>query len=144
MNFRPLHDRVVVKRIESEETNRDRYGRNERTYFSVKLPLRAADGSIYALCGISTDITEHKKNLEQIHQLAYYDALTGLPNRRAFDQAIAERTAVGTNSAFALMFIDADDFKQINDRHGHDVGDAALAGFARRARAGSSSPTRRA
>lgn len=69
---------------------------------------------------------------------ALIDALTGLPNRRAFDQAIARRVAAGSDdaNAFALMFIDADDFKRINDVHGHGAGDAALASLARRARAG--------
>jgi diguanylate cyclase (GGDEF)-like protein len=66
---------------------------------------------------------------------AHLDALTGLPNRRAFDQALAARLARAPTDGkpFALMFIDADDFKQINDRHGHEAGDAALFGFARRA-----------
>ena len=125
-----LNDRRVLagERIESEETNRDRYSRNERTYFSVKLPLRTADGKIYALCGISTDITEHKKNLEQIHQLAYYDALTGLPNRRLLLEHLQFALARSARSRHegALLFIDLDNFKQLNDTLGHDMGDLLL------------------
>lgn len=69
---------------------------------------------------------EHRK----IIQLAHTDALTGLANRRIFDQTLAERVARhrdGTNRhPFALCYLDLNGFKPINDRHGHDVGDEVL------------------
>lgn len=66
---------------------------------------------------------------------AYVDPLTGLPNRRAFDEALANRIYAdeSSRSEFALMFIDSDNLKQINDGFGHDAGDAALIAFAHRA-----------
>lgn len=59
---------------------------------------------------------------------ALYDALTGLPNRAFFEQQLAEscRTHEGHSNRFAVMFIDLDDFKPINDNHGHATGDAVL------------------
>ncbi|MEX0739404.1 MAG: EAL domain-containing protein [Pseudohongiella sp.] len=110
--------------------------RNQKTYdfLSVKLPLRNPDGSIYALCGISTDISEHKQIRDQLHQLAFFDSLTGLPNRRLvldrLDHALANRNQTGYEGA--LLFLDVDDFKVVNDTLGHDTGDYLLQLLARR------------
>lgn len=110
--------------------------RNNRQYdfLSVKIPLRNPDNSIYALCGISTDISEHKQIRDQLHQLAFFDSLTGLPNRRLvldrLDHAMASRNKTGYEGA--LLFLDVDDFKVVNDTLGHDIGDQLLQMFARR------------
>ena len=133
-----LHDndrRVLLgERVECEEINRSLDGHEERTFLSVKLPLRHPDGSIYALCGISTDISEHKRNLDQIHQLAFYDTLTGLPNRRLLidrlQHALAQRAR--SKKEGALLFIDLDNFKDLNDTLGHDMGDRLLQQVAQR------------
>ena len=130
------NDRRVLsgERVECEEINRSLDGREEHTFLSVKLPLRHPDGSIYALCGISTDISEHKRNLEQIHQLAFYDTLTGLPNRRLLidrlQHALAQRAR--NEKEGALLFIDLDNFKNLNDTLGHDMGDRLLQQVAQR------------
>ncbi len=65
---------------------------------------------------------------EELERMATHDALTGLHNRRHCDERLAERMAVGqrTGRAFALLVLDADHFKQINDRFGHATGDAVL------------------
>ena len=131
------NDRRVLQlgeRVEREEISRRLDDSTERTFLSVKLPLRHPDGSIYALCGISTDISEHKRNLEQIHQLAFYDTLTGLPNRRLLidrlQHALAQRTR--SQKEGALLFIDLDNFKDLNDTLGHDMGDCLLQQVAQR------------
>jgi len=121
-------------RVEEEEVNRSADGKVVRSYVSVKLPLRDTHGNIYALCGISTDMTKRKQSEEAIHQLAFYDPLTGLPNRRLLHDRVQqllmtfERTPMGA----ALMFIDVDNFKDINDTLGHDAGDALLRQMAQR------------
>ncbi|MEW5902863.1 MAG: diguanylate cyclase [Pseudomonadota bacterium] len=86
------------------------------------------------LLGVSRDISERKKAEEQIRNLAFYDPLTQLPNRRLlldrFDQVVA--ACKRSQRHAALMFIDLDNFKPLNDAHGHDVGDLLLIEVARR------------
>jgi len=96
--------------------------------WTVKLPLRREDGSIYALCGISTDITERKDIEEHMQHMAQYDALTHLPNRALFDDRLKQALAAAQRNStrLALMFIDLDKFKPVNDTYGHGVGDLLL------------------
>ncbi|WP_240549292.1 MULTISPECIES: putative bifunctional diguanylate cyclase/phosphodiesterase [Halomonadaceae] len=105
-------------------------GRDESvfTFLSIKLPLRRADGSIRALCGISTDVTEYRDIQESKHRLTFYDSLTGLPNRRLLLDRL-EMVVKGTRRSeryAALLFIDLDDFKVINETQGLQRGDRFL------------------
>jgi diguanylate cyclase (GGDEF)-like protein/PAS domain S-box-containing protein len=83
---------------------------------------------LVGIFGVGKDITELKKKEEKIQYLAYHDSLTGLSNRVAFaemlNQAVSD--AKRTNEMFAMMFMDLDRFKIINDTLGHDVGDQLL------------------
>jgi len=123
-------------RLVEEENNRSLDGSQKHTYLSVKLPLRDEAGNIYALCGISTDITEHKQQQQEIHQLALYDALTGLANRRMLldrlQHAVALRERQTDLAQGALLFIDLDHFKDLNDTLGHAMGDQLLKQVAQR------------
>ncbi len=78
--------------------------------------------------GIHHDITERKKAEEQINTLAFYDQLTGLPNRTLLMDRARQATALSARegSHCALLFIDLDHFKTLNDTHGHGAGDALL------------------
>jgi diguanylate cyclase (GGDEF)-like protein len=80
------------------------------------------------------DITERKKAEEQIRQLAFYDTLTHLPNRRLLLDRLGKAMAVSkrSNRFGAMMFLDLDKFKSLNDTHGHDMGDLLLIEVARR------------
>ena len=103
-------------------------------FLSIKIPLRSSSGDITALCGISTDITELHRNRAAIQRLAYYDALTELPNRRMLqermEQALLAQKETGVIAG--ILFIDLDQFKNINDERGHEVGDAVLCAVAQR------------
>jgi len=83
-----------------------------------------------------TDITQDRHNEEQIRQLAYYDALTGVPNRRLLEDRLdhAIRHAHRTGLLLAVIFIDLDEFKKVNDSLGHSVGDELLLQFTNRVR----------
>jgi len=80
------------------------------------------------------DITANKEAEARIHRLAYYDPLTSLPNRRLLQDLLGQVLAAGKRSGRygALIFLDLDNFKPINDTHGHDVGDLLLIEVARR------------
>ncbi len=122
------------ERVADEEASILVRNQQQHDFLSIKIPLRNPDNSIYALCGISTDISELKQIRDQLHQLAFFDSLTGLPNRRLvldrLDHAMAGRNKTGYEGA--LLFLDLDDFKVINDTLGHDAGDQLLQMFARR------------
>ena len=96
--------------------------------------IRNAQGAVTHYIGIFSDITERKAAEAKIEYLARHDPLTNLPNRTLlrdrFDQAMAR--AMRNSTRVALLFLDLDRFKHINDSLGHDVGDRLLQGIAER------------
>lgn len=92
------------------------------------------DGNLTHYAALFRDITELKQSEQQIRNLAYYDPLTGLPNRRLFHDrlSVALSHAHRSHSRLALVYIDLDRFKRINDSLGHSVGDQVLVNVSER------------
>jgi diguanylate cyclase (GGDEF)-like protein/PAS domain S-box-containing protein len=90
--------------------------------------LRNDAGEPHSILSINTDISNRKTADARIHNLAFYDVLTGLPNRALLRERLEEKLAAASTpkSMGALMLIDLDDFKTLNDSSGHDVGDLLL------------------
>ncbi len=105
-----------------------------RHLHNVYVPDVREDGRVVGVYALSSDVTALKQVERQLSELARVDSLTNLPNRRAFDERLRE--AVGRSRRaerpMALMFLDIDHFKQINDTYGHGVGDGVLKEFAQR------------
>ena len=99
--------------------------------------VTAPDGSITHYVGTFSDITENKDAVAEIHRLAYYDPLTHLPNRRLLQDRLGQELAAATRNGLhgAILFLDLDNFKTLNDTRGHDAGDQLLIEVARRLRA---------
>jgi diguanylate cyclase (GGDEF)-like protein/PAS domain S-box-containing protein len=145
-SFAEIHpdDREHVKRVFREIV---RSGIGLRTDFRFLLPdgcirhmesrgglIRNSKGEASRVVVVSRDITERKLAEEKIQNLAFHDVLTGLPNRRLLNDRLIQTMAASKRSGHyaALMFIDLDNFKPLNDRHGHAAGDLLLEEVARR------------
>lgn len=125
-----LFEKVVTDYI-TKKTDRYkceyRIKRNDDTYIWVSDVGAATwdeQGLPIRMVGSHTDITEQKKALEQINQLAYYDDLTKLPNKFALQEQINK--LCNNNDKFAVIFISLDNFKSINDLFSHTIGDSLL------------------
>lgn len=106
----------------------------ERALHTIYLPDTGPDGVVRGLYALSTDVTERRQFERRLTQLARTDSLTGLPNRYSFNEQLVSVLLRGrrAHSFTALLFLDIDKFKLINDTYGHGVGDEVLREFARR------------
>jgi len=98
--------------------------------------VKAADGTTSHYVGAFSEITKHKEAEAEIHRLAHFDPLTNLPNRRLLHDRLehALTSSARTRRFGAVLFLDLDNFKVLNDTRGHDVGDELLVETARRIR----------
>jgi cyclic di-GMP phosphodiesterase Gmr len=106
-------------------------GPAKKVFLTAHRPVQIAERNL--LISSSTDITEQKVLEDHLFRSAYYDELTGLPTRRLIEHRVNNLLQRdGSQSRFALAFLDVDNFKHINDYYGHAVGDALLVEMARR------------
>jgi len=99
----------------------------------VATPLRDGEGKVSRIVVASRDITHQKQSEERVRWIANHDSLTGLPNRLLFQERLDHMVHPDEGeSHFALLLLDIDEFKRVNDTLGHDAGDALLCAFAER------------
>ncbi|CAM5211068.1 Diguanylate cyclase (GGDEF)-like protein/PAS domain S-box-containing protein OS=Castellaniella defragrans OX=75697 GN=HNR28_000027 PE=4 SV=1 [Castellaniella defragrans] len=143
-----LDDENVVALIERDEQQVLQFGQRvmtqkrifspalgkELTYLTVKAPLRNAAGQIEAVCTLMTDVTERMEAEERAHKLTFYDTLTDLPNAHFLMQRLTQtvQTARSDGENGALLVLDLDDFKKINDTQGFENGNQVLREVAQR------------
>ncbi len=101
---------------------------------TTRLPILGDDGSPRYLLTVVQDLSERKRDEARIQRLAHYDSLTDLPNRSAFNACFASvlERAAHSEDSFAVLLVNLDRFKEINDVFGHSVGDALLRTVAER------------
>ncbi len=96
--------------------------------------IREPGGRVVSYVAVYSDISEHKATEERLTRMAFHDALTGLPNRLLFQDRLQHALSLSNRHThkLAVMFVDLDGFKSINDNHGHEAGDQLLQKVAER------------
>ncbi len=99
-------------------------------------PLRDEDGGVLGVIGVAADVTERQRAQERLHHQALHDPLTDLPNRTLFMDRLEHALSLATRHLrlVAVLFVDLDDFKVVNDSLGHEAGDTLLIAVAERLR----------
>jgi diguanylate cyclase (GGDEF)-like protein/PAS domain S-box-containing protein len=132
--YRSMWDDLLNKgHWQGEIWNRRKNGEIYPEWLSIN-PVRDKAGQLTNYVGMFSDISQRKEAEAQIHQLAFYDSLTQLPNRRLLMAHLPKTFSTSTRSGHhgAVMFLDLDHFKTLNDTKGHDIGDLLLIEVAKR------------
>ena len=132
--YKDLWDTILSGReFRSDICNKKKDGSLVWEFMSIS-PIKDSKGVVTHFIAVKIDDTERKKAEERLKFLALYDALTGLPNRVLFEDRLNQSITYckRTNQKFAIMFLDLDRFKNINDTLGHNIGDLLLIEVANR------------
>jgi diguanylate cyclase (GGDEF)-like protein/hemerythrin-like metal-binding protein/PAS domain S-box-containing protein len=130
-DFFRMHDNKVMqtnKPCINEETIPFANDGHIEVVQTTKIPIHNSDGSLMGVLGISRDITERQHHEKHLEYIAHYDALTGLPNRVLLSDRINQALKQSNRHkfSFAVVYLDLDGFKDINDTYGHEYGDRFL------------------
>ncbi len=122
---------------QGEMWNRRKNGKVYAEWLTISA-VKSPDGETTHYVGTFSEITQNKEAEAEVHRLAYYDPLTHLPNRRLLLDRLGQALASSTRSGHygAVVFLDLDNFKTLNDTRGHPVGDLLLAAVAHRLQTG--------
>ena len=130
------HSRAWIDHVLAGETvafEKEYAGRGGPSHMAISLmPLRSEKGEVDGFICVAQDITGHKLEEVRLLNLTQSDPLTGLLNRSGFQAHLERRINEGGGASLALLYIDLDYFKPVNDTHGHAVGDQLLQAFAQR------------
>ena len=118
---------------EAVEFSLDYLTRDGPVHLAVShVPLRAESGEIDGIVIVTQDVTRQKREEARLLELALRDPLTGLLNRAGFERGLGLLRQQVDHTGLAVLYIDLDNFKPVNDQHGHPVGDLVLEHFAKR------------
>ena len=137
--YHAQHDGYLANYLSSRQpkvigTGRKVQGRRKNgETFPMHLAISEVESALgVQFIGLVRDISQEEEDRLRIEHLALHDVLTGLANRASFNQCLSDCVSAG--QPFALLFIDIDGFKPVNDQYGHDAGDAVLVALAQRMR----------
>jgi len=134
-NFHKHRKSLVIDQDTVRFTGRVRHKNGEYRWFETTAEfIRDQSGKIIQTIGVGRDITERKEAEEKITYLANHDTVTDLPNRRYFKEQVGQLLEEVKDKHHALMLLDLNGFKYVNDTFGHDVGDQLLIEVAKRMR----------
>jgi diguanylate cyclase (GGDEF)-like protein/PAS domain S-box-containing protein len=121
------HSALIASAVEAEHFF-PKMGKNGRWLYFTAAPLRNSDGNLIGAIETLQDITDQKNAKKELEELAKLDGLTGVANRRRFDEILATewQRAQRNSLSLSLLMIDVDHFKRYNDAYGHQAGDICL------------------